>query len=144
MVWALLAFLGIPLWLIAIGLTATFWNRHAVVDTPWVFPCKLRAISGDPPGLGSKFPRFSNYGLWVHDVLLVKGGLPLVKTNHYAVASVERQVEAANPDDWKRLGDAPRLLTLRLDDDSVIEVAASRENEQLLADPFSLSRRQED
>jgi hypothetical protein len=49
-------------------------------------------------------------------VLLVKGGLPLVKTNHYAVASVEGQVEAADEDDWKRLGDAPRLLTLRLDD----------------------------
>ena len=88
MIWALLAFLGIPLWLIAIGLIASFWNRHNVVDTPKVFPCKLRGTSGDPAGLGSKFPRFSNYALWVHDVLTVKSGLPLIKSNHYAVASV--------------------------------------------------------
>ena len=138
-----MAFLGIPLWLIAIGLIASFWNRHAVVDTPKVFPCKLRAISGDATGPNPKFPRFSNYALWVHDVLLVKGGLPLVKTQHYAVASVEGQVEAANPDDWKRLGDEPRVLTLRLDDDSVIEVAAKRDDEQLLVGPFSLSMSQD-
>ena len=114
------------------------------MDTAKVFPCKLRATSGEAPGLNSKFPRSSKYALWVHDVLLVKGGLPLVKTNHYAVASLERQVEAANADEWKRLGDEPRVLTLRLDDDSVIEVAASRENEQLLVGPFSSSRRQDD
>ena len=136
MIWVILAFLGIPLWLIAVGILGSLWNRRQVKNTSGVFACKLRASSGDVPGIGGKFSRMSSYALWVHDVLIVYSGLPLAKSKPYPVVKAEAPLAAADTDEVKRLGEQPQLLTLRLDDDASLEVAAAQGDSKLLLGPF--------
>jgi hypothetical protein len=46
MIWATLALLGIPIWLIAIVLIAAFRNRNKVRANPDVFEYKLKKDDG--------------------------------------------------------------------------------------------------
>jgi hypothetical protein len=58
MIWAILAILGVPLWLIAIFLFVLLRSRSKVNKIPQSFPCKARAASGGASGLTDSF-------LWV-------------------------------------------------------------------------------
>lgn len=79
MIWAILALLGVPLWLIAGALAAILWSRHQVKKTPDIFPAKLRLVSGSAQSIGEKWSRMSANAFWVRDVLLVHSGLPLAR-----------------------------------------------------------------
>lgn len=137
MIWAFLALIGIPLWLVAGGLFWTLWHRRSVVHTADVFACKARASSGDVAGLGKKFPRVSKYSWWVQTVLVVHTGASLNRSHLFPVAAAVGPLAAADTDGVRRLGDKPQLLTLRLDDGGVIEIAAAQGDSQLLLGPFA-------
>ncbi len=62
MIWATLALLGIPIWLIAIVLVAAFRNRNKVRANPDVFEYKLKKDDG--------WKRKKGYARWVSDVLI--------------------------------------------------------------------------
>ena len=42
MLWATLALLGVPLWLVAGGLALMLWSRHRFKKQDGVFPTKMR------------------------------------------------------------------------------------------------------
>ena len=53
------------------------------------------------------------------------------------MAEATGPLAAAGTDAVKRLGDKPQLLTLRLDDGGVIEIAAAQGDSKLLLGPFA-------
>jgi hypothetical protein len=131
-IWILLATLGVPLWLIVGALGGALWSRRTFRRAPGVFPCKVRIVSGSEDS--GKWPRATAYARWAHDVLLVHAGLALVRFRALPVASANEPITSAP--DVKLKGDHPVSIRLRLDDGSVVEVAAPEYARELLAGPF--------
>ena len=128
---AVLAVLGIPLWLIVAALALSYWSRRRFKAGTGVFPCRVR----DVPDSGEAVPwgRETTYGRWVHDVLLLHSGVTLARYEALPVAGVERATTPAT--DTRFDGDAISLL-LRLDDGQVMEVAGPARIRHLLEGPF--------
>jgi hypothetical protein len=136
MIWALLAILGVPLWLVVGALAASLWSRRKFRNTPGVFRAKVRLNSGSFDGLGESWPPMPAYARWVHDVLLVNKGLALVRTQPLPIAAAEGRIEEADPEEIKRMGDHPILLQFRLDNGATIQLAAPGEALSLAYGPF--------
>jgi len=102
LIWALLALLGIPIWLIALILIAAFKNRNTVRSNPDVFEYKLKK--------GDGWARKKSYARWVSDVLIVHTGIALIRT---AAAQVEA-INVLGPIDSspKGLGEHPTEVTM--------------------------------
>jgi hypothetical protein len=139
MLWATLALLGVPLWIVAGGLAVMFWSRSKFKKQDGVFATKMRLESGSAPGVGEKWPPMSSFALWVHDVLLVHKGLGLMNTSPLGVAGLEGSGEGVDPEEVKRLGENPVILRFRLDNGAVLQMAASGEALELVQGPFSTS-----
>jgi hypothetical protein len=129
---ALLSILGVPIWLVVGIFVLAFWSRRRFQQSPGVFECRMRAVSaaGEQPDWG----RAKSFGRWVHDVLLLHSGLALIRYGALPVAGVEKPVGPAEGTRFE--GDAVSTH-LRLDDGSVVEVAAPAEVRGLLAGPFA-------
>ena len=125
MVWAALAIIGIPIWLLAVVLGALLWSRSHFKKQDGVFPAKLRLESGSFHGFSEKAA--SAYCLWVHDVLLVHKGIALVRVLPVPVAAAEER---------KQLGDKTMYLRFRLDDGSILQMSGIGEDEALAQGPF--------
>ncbi len=90
MVWALLALVGVPIWLVVGALGAALWSRRSSSRQPGVFRATAR------PATGPSWPRHSVYVRVAHDVLVVTSRLAPTRT---AVHGVRRaSVEAVQPD----------------------------------------------
>jgi hypothetical protein len=89
MIWATLAFLGIPIWFIAVILIAVFRNRKKVRARPDVFRFVERKDDGWERGVG--------YARWVSDVVIIHKGPGLVGTDARQVLSVEVNEDIAEP-----------------------------------------------
>jgi hypothetical protein len=133
-IWIILAVLGVPIWLVVGLLLGALWSRRRFRRTPGVFACKIRSAAGD--GGSEGWPRTTSYARWVHDVLLVHGGIALVRNRALPVRSVEGAMAPAP--NVKMKGSEPVSVTFRLDDDSIVEVAAFERD--LLAGPFDALR----
>jgi hypothetical protein len=132
-IWILLAVLGVPIWLVVGALGATLWSRRRVRRSSGVFACKVRYT--DVSKAPVRWPRTRSYARWVHDVLIVHGGLALVRSDPFAVSFLEG-VPAPTPD--AKLGDGGSVsIRLRLDDGSAVEVAAPVASLDLLVGPFA-------
>jgi hypothetical protein len=113
MIWALLALLGVPIWLIVGALAGVVWSRRHFLAQPGVFPVAIRA-AGD-----QSWPRTLSYGRLIRDVLVVNRGPALVRTEIHPIVSVEPTHASAVP---KKLDDAATRL-LGIDGHADIEVA---------------------
>ena len=120
----LLAFLGVPLWMIAGMLVLVFWNRNRVKGQTGIFPVKIRAAT-DPDA--EKEPKWSRkgYAQWVHDVLIVRSGMGLMQSTPYGISGVASGEQDADPEEVKGLGEHPKVLRARLDDGSILQVAVA-------------------
>ena len=94
MIWALLALLGIPIWLIVGMLVGIVLTRRAFQRQPGVFAVAVRKENAD------KWPRQPTYGRLVHDVLVLNRGAALLRVEIRAIAAVGRLVTL---DDGTRL-----------------------------------------
>jgi hypothetical protein len=128
MLWAALAILGVPIWLILGALAIVLWNRNHVKKQPGIFAVKLRLESGSFPGFKEK--AVTGYCEWVHDVLLVHKGL-IMRAVPVPVAAAEEP---------KRFGDEPMYLRFRLDDGSILQMSDIGENETLAQGPFLIGK----
>jgi hypothetical protein len=137
MVAILLALLGVPLWLVVGMVLAALYSRRRFKQAPGVFRCKLRLVAGTVGSLKTTWGRVPAYGRWVHDVLLINQGLALVRVMPIPVAGVVAGPEKADPTEIKRLGPAPRVLRLRVDGGSTIELAAGEPDELMMLGPFA-------
>jgi len=128
-IWAILALLGVPLWLCALGiLTVVFRNR------------RLRKRHGDVPvrvrPSGAK--RWTRgHGIWVSDVFAWRGSPAAWKEDLLHISSVTLRVaDAGESKGLHRLGDAPAIATLTDFEGGAFEVASAAHHSSVLAGPF--------
>lgn len=133
MIWAILAAVGIPLWLCAIGLlTVVVQNR------------KLRKRYGDIP-VRVRHPGTKRWtrghAIWVSDVFAWRGSPAAWKEDLLQVTGASLRV--ADPEECKklrRLGEDPAVATLALADGENFDVAAAPERHAALLGPFRIVR----
>lgn len=82
MIWALLAILGIPIWLLIGVLTGIALIRRAFKKQPGVFVMNVRA-AGD-----EKWPRRPSHGRVVSNVLVINRGAALLRSEILALETV--------------------------------------------------------
>lgn len=115
MIWALLAILGVPIWLVLGVLLGVVLTRRAFQRQPDVFVVAVRAEHAE------KWPRRPTYGRIVGNVFVLNRGAALLRTAIRAVAAVSELEIGDGP---KKPADAAgRLVTF--DDGSRCEVAAA-------------------
>jgi len=117
MIWATLAFLGVPIWLVVGALIGAMFSRHSFRAQPDVVPLMFRAADDD------KWPRGVAYGRYVHNVLIVNHGLAQIHTSVHVVEHVETLDLGATT--FKHIDD-PIAFAIRLDDGSEYELAIDR------------------
>jgi hypothetical protein len=117
MIWATLAFLGVPIWLVVGALSGAMISRHQFRAQTDVIPLLFRAADDD------KWPRGLAYGRYVHNVLVVNHGLAQIRTAVHVVEHVERL--DLGDTTFKHIVD-PIAFTVQLDDGSEYELAIDR------------------
>ena len=135
MIWAILALLGVPLWLCAAGiLVMVFRNRG------------LRKRYGDIPVrvLRPGKKRWTRgHGLWVSDVFAWRGSPAAWNEDliHVAAATIrDAGTEELKP--LHRLGDAAAVAVLTTADNSHLRVATDSGHRSALSGPFKVAARQ--
>ena len=110
--------------------------RRRLVMRIDVFRCKVRVTSGATPELSPRWPLRACRAEWKHDVLLLHSGLWLTWAHPLAVRFAEGVLEPARPISRLRMGSDAVMLRLRLDDDTMIAVAAPAGAWEQLSGPF--------
>lgn len=116
MIWALLAMLGVPIWLVVGLLIGILLRRRNFKKQPDVFPCVVRDEGA------AKWPRAHSICRQIRDVFVVNDGAAYFRTEINAVDRVD-QLEIGEDGPKKLVDPAGRVLTLA--NGSRIEVAVS-------------------
>jgi hypothetical protein len=129
MIWAILALLGVPLWLIALALLGLFFRNRT-----------LRKRQGDIPVrvLRPGRKRWTRgHAVWVSDVFAWRGSPASWREDVVQVDSVFLHApEAELRKQLHRLGDDLVIASLSLAGDSHLEVATKGEHRAALLGPF--------
>ena len=134
---AILAVLGIPPWVLLLAVLAiVIRSRKQFINTPGVFPLRLRSISEEIPGIKADWPRAKSYAYWVHDVLLVHSGPPLMKTTPFWVSELVI-VDQVSQLDSEGLDQEPAMLDLQLADGAMLQMAVPEKYISLARGPFA-------
>ena len=129
MIWAILAFLGVPLWLIAIALLMMFFGNRKLRKRPGNIPVKVLR-----PG---KKRWTSGHGLWVSNVFAWRGSPAAWSEDLSQVDSASLHIaDEKEQKKLHRLGDDPAVASLALADGTSLEVATRHEHRSALAGPF--------
>jgi hypothetical protein len=132
---ALLAVLGVNLWVIVALLAVVLARKRWVSHQPGAFKGAIRVVEGDVPGLGARWKR--GYGHWVREILVWTKS-PFLFRNELVVAdSLAGDARAAKPGEVRRLGKHPTVVRLAADGGARIEVAASADGRERAAGPFA-------
>jgi hypothetical protein len=122
MIWAVLAVLGVPVWLIAGGLGAVVWSRLQFRNQPGVFAAKIRLAQGEQAGIGKKWRRV--FARRIHDVLLINKGAALMQVIPIGIRNAESVEGLAEAEGIRLRGRTPQAYRLHTDTDAIIEAAA--------------------
>ena len=129
MIWAVLALLGVPLWLCALGILALLYRNKS-----------LRQRHGDIPVrvLRAGKTRWTRgHAVWVSDVFAWRGSPAAWTEDLFQVTGV--RVGAFEPEELKklhRLGDNPTVATLTPDVGEPVRVAVASEHRAALLGPY--------
>lgn len=123
MIWALLAFLGVPIWLVVGALAGALVSRRRARNQPGVVRMKVRPLDAD------RWPRRASYGQAVHDVLIVRVGLALARTVVRGVAAGTERTDAGPVNPFA----TSHVLQLTFDDGSGALVAVDAADARHLA-----------
>lgn len=131
MIWAILAMLGVPLWLIAIALLVLVLRNRGLRKRVLDIPMRLRV---DPEGRWRR-----GHGLWVHDVLAFRGSPAAWQEGLLWVNGVTtRELTAEEAHKFRRL-DQPVAVTLAIADGPPAEAVTARQHGERLLGPYQLS-----
>lgn len=132
MIWALLALLGVPLWLCALGILAILYRNRT-----------LRGRSGDLPVRVLRPGRTTwtrSHAIWVSDVFAWRGSP--AAWNESLERIVEARLDEATSEERShlhRLGDSPVVASLTTEGGAVLRVASTVEHRSELLGPFVTS-----
>ena len=130
MIWAILAALGVPLWLCAIGIFMLLFNNRRLRKRYGNVPVRVRR-----PGK-KRWTR--GHAIWVSDVFAWRGSPAAWNEELLWVSAATSR--AADPEERKklhRLGDEPAIATLAAAGGESVEVAAAPERASALLGPFA-------
>jgi hypothetical protein len=131
-IFIVLAAVGVPLWLCAVGIFVLIKRNSWLRNRPGNIPVRIR-----PPGKKRWLP---GHGVWVHDVFAFRGSPAAWKEALLWVTGAS--VRSASPDERKklrRIGDQPIVATFALAGGGEIEFAAAAEHRVLLFGPLTKS-----
>lgn len=132
MIWAILAIIGVPLWLIAIALLMLFFRNRKLRKRPGNIPIRVLR-----PG---KKRWTSGHGIWISDVFAWRGSPAAWHEDLFRVSGVSiHSADAQEREKLHRIGDDPVVASFALDDDATLKVAARHEHQSILAGPFVLA-----
>ena len=132
---ALLAVLGVDLWVIVVLLAVVLARKRWVSHQPGAFKGAIRVIEGDVPGLRTRWKR--GYGHWVRDIL-VWTKAPFLFRNELVVAEAPAgETRAAKPGEVKRLGKYPVVVSVAVDGGARVDVAVSEDAREHARGPFA-------
>jgi hypothetical protein len=130
MIWAILALVGVPLWLCAVAISVLVLRNRRLRKQPGSMPVRIRVA-----GKGRWHP---GHGFWVHDVFAFRGSPAawnesLVQVGRVAAAqpATEEQKKGLH-----RLGDHPVVANFELVPKGSLQLAAHAEHASLLLGPF--------
>jgi hypothetical protein len=132
---ALLAVLGVDLWVIVVLLAVVLARKRWVSHQPGAFKGAIRVIEGDVPGLKAKWKR--GYGHWVHDILVWTKAPFLFRNELVLAEALAGEARAAKPGEVRRLGKHPAVVPLAVEGGAQIEVAASADGRERARGPFA-------
>lgn len=131
-IWAVLIALGVPLWLIAVGILMLVFRNRSLRKRPGNVPCKFRAAD--------KKRWTSGHGVWVSDVFAWAGSTAPWKSELAWTAGVaSRPADEEERKKLHRLGDSPLIASLALAQGGTVELAAKTEHRAGLLGPFAES-----
>jgi hypothetical protein len=110
--------------------------RRRLVTRIDVFRCKVSVTSGAIPELSPNWSLRACRAEGKHDVLLLHCGVWLTWAHPLAVRCAEGAIEPGRPISRLRMGSDAVMLRLRLDDDTMIAIAAPAQAWEQLAGPF--------
>ena len=129
-IWAILAAVGVPLWLCAAGILTLVARNRTLRKRPDDIPVRMLR-----PGQRRWRP---GHGIWVHDVFLFRASpaawSEAVLWAHDASARAPSDDERGH---LHRVGDEPLVATLTLDDGQMIKLATSGDRQAALLGPFA-------
>jgi hypothetical protein len=132
MIWAILAAIGVPLWLCAAGIATLVMRNRALRKRPDNIPVRMLR-----PGHKRWRP---GHGIWVHDVFLFRGSP--AAWNEAVLWAQDASARALSDDErgrLHRLGDEPLVATLTLSDGGTVQLAARGDRRTDLLGPFARS-----
>jgi hypothetical protein len=131
MIWAILALLGVPVWLCVLAIAILILRNRALRHREGNLPVRVRKAGGKRWSRGN--------AVWIHDVFASRGFPAAWKEVLIWVSAAE--IAPAAGDDLHKLRrlDSPLIATLTSEDGDVIEVAAAGGESELLRGPFALA-----
>jgi hypothetical protein len=132
MIWAILAMLGVPLWLCAAGILALVYRNRS-----------LRKRHGDIPvrvQRAGKTRWTRGHALWVSNVFAWRGSPAAWNEDLLPVTAAH--LETLEPEEQKklhRLGDNPAVVTLIPDEGDPLRVAVAPEHRAAILGPYAAS-----
>lgn len=129
MIWAILAAIGVPLWLCAIGILTVVFTNRKLRKRPGNIPVRVRR-SGK-----KRWTR--GHAIWVSDVFAWRGSPAAWNEDLLHVA--DATLRAADPEERRklhRLGDEPAVATLALAEGETLDVAAAPDQGPALLGPY--------
>jgi hypothetical protein len=133
MIWAILAMVGVPLWLCAIAILTLVVRNRALRNRPGNVPVRLRR--------GGKRRWMPGHGVWISDVFAYRGSPAAWKEGLHRVTAVSaRPAETQERKHLRRIGHEPVIATLTVDDAGElrrIDVAARASDAEALLGPYA-------
>ena len=130
MIWAILALLGVPLWLCAAGIVTVVFQNRRLRKRPGNVPIRVLR-----PG---KSRWTFGHGVWVSDVFAWRGSPAAWREDLVQVSGASPR--AADLEERKRLhriGDQPVIATFELAEGGTLEVATGAEHRSALLGPYA-------
>ena len=132
MVWAILALLGVPLWLCALGILSVVLRNRKLRKRYGDIPVRVRR-----PGK-KRWTR--GHAIWVADVFAWRGSPAAWNEDLLEVSKATiRSADAEERDKLHRLGEHPAIATLATADGEPLEVAVATDRRSALLGPFALA-----
>ena len=130
MIWAVLALLGVPLWLCALGIFALVYRNKVLRERPGDIPVRVLRAGR------TRWTR--GHALWVSDVFAWRGSP--AAWNELLVQVTGARSGDLGPEELKklhRLGDSPAVATLTPDVGEPFRVAVAAEHLDALLGPYA-------
>ena len=110
--------------------------RVQFIRAEQTFRCRIRITDYPFPSSPEPWPRRRMRATWVHDVLVVHRGVLHSRTLTFAVRGADGALRSSCQREISRLGAQPVVLSLQLDDERKVDIAAPHSDRTALVGPF--------